>query len=69
MLHAVVSEVVEELDWAPTDQDRLQDELGCTCEDFANAACENVNVTSAKLNGPLREVSNRRATHEAARNF
>ena len=60
------------------DQDRLQDELEFTCEgmvavskeftncwDLHDAACANVNNTSAKLSGAFREVGNRRATHEA----
>ena len=78
MLFAVACEVGEELDRAHKDQDRLQDELEFTCEgvdtaskEFANcwallnAACANVNNTSAKLNGASREVSTCRATHEA----
>ena len=77
MLYAVASEVGEELDTLK-DQDRLQDELEFTCEgmvavskeftncwDLHDAACANVNNTSAKLSGAFREVSNRRATHEA----
>ena len=71
MLFAVADEVGEELDRAQKDQDRLQDELEFTCEglvtaskEFANcwalhnAACANVNNTSAKLSGAFREVSN-----------
>ena len=78
MLDAVASEVVEELDRAQKDQDRLQDALEFTCEgmvtaskEFTNcwtphsAACADVNNTSAKLSGAFREVSNRQATHEA----
>ena len=77
-LHAMATEVAEELDRAHTEQERFQDELEFTCEGIVtasqeftsswalhNAACENVNATSAKLNGAFREVSNRRATHEA----
>ena len=78
MLYAVASEVEDELDRALKDQDRLQDELEFTCEGMVaasreftscwalhNAGCANVNNTSAKLSGAFREVSNRRATHEA----
>ena len=78
MLYAVASAVADELDSAPKDQDRLQDELEFTCEGIVtatkeftnccalhNAACENVTVASANLNGAFRELSNRRATHEA----
>ena len=80
MLHAMAAEVAEELDRAHKEQERLQDELEFTCEDIVtaskeftsswalqNAARENENATSAKLNGAFREVSNRRATHEAVR--
>ena len=75
VLYAMASEVVEELDRAHEEQERLQYEVEFTCEccvtasswALHNAACENVNVTSAKLNGAFREVSNRRATHEAVR--
>ena len=64
MLCPVASEVGEELDRALKDQDRLQDELEFTCEGMVpaskeftnswalhNAACANVNNTSAKLSG------------------
>ena len=77
MLYAVASEVGEELDRTQKDQERLQDELEFTCEGMVTAskeitncwalhkaACANVNNTSAKLSA-FREVSNRRATHEA----
>ena len=70
--------MAEELDRARKEQERLQEELENTCEGIVtaskefmsswtlpNAACENMNATSAKLNGAFREVSNRRATHEA----
>ena len=77
-LYALASEVAEVLDRAHKDQDRSQDELEFTCEGIVtaseeftnswalhNAACENVHVSSAKPYGAFREVSNRRATHEA----
>ena len=71
VLYAVASEVAEELDRAQKDQDRLQDELECSCEDLATACKEFSNcwatheAASAKLSSAFREVSNRRATHEA----
>ena len=78
MLYAMAAEVAEELDRDHKVRERLQDELEFTCEGIVtaskeftsswalhNAACENVNATSEKLNGALREVSNRRRTHEA----
>ena len=78
MLYAVASEVGEELERILKDQNRLQDELEFTCEGMVtasrefsncwalhNAACANVNNTSAKPSGAFREVSNRGATHEA----
>ena len=74
MLYAVGPEVAEELDRAH----RLQDEPEFTCEGIVtaseeftncwvlhNAACEDVNNTTAKLNEAFRQVSIRRATHEA----
>ena len=78
VLYAMAAEVAEELDRAHKEQERSQDELEFTCEGIVtaskeftsswalhSAACENVNATSAKLNGAFREFSNRRATHEA----
>ena len=74
----MASEVGEELERAQKDQDDLQDELEFTCEGMVtaskaftncwalhNAACAKVNNTRAKLSGAFKEVSNRRATHEA----
>ena len=71
VLFAAASEVVEELDRAEKDQDRLQDELECTCEDLAIVSKEFSNcwatheAASAQLSSAFKEVSNRRATHEA----
>ena len=66
--HAMASGVAEELDRAHKEQERLQDEPEFACEGIVtaskvlhNAAC----VTSAKLNGAFREVSNRRTTYKA----
>ena len=39
-LSAVVTETTDELERAQKDQDRLQDELDCSCEDMANVAGE-----------------------------
>ena len=77
-VYEMAARVAEELDRAHKEQERLQDELEFTSESIVtaskeftsswalhNAACENVNETSANLNGAFREVSNRRATHEA----
>ena len=63
-LCAIASEAAE-LDRAQKDQNRLQDEVEFTCEGIVtaskefknsralhNEACENVNVTSAKLSLP-----------------
>ena len=63
MFYAVASEVAEELDRAQKDQDRLQDELECSCEDLATASKEFSNcwaahkAASAKLSSAFREVS------------
>ena len=40
VLHAVAPEVTDELDRSQKDQDRLQDELDCSCEDMATASRE-----------------------------
>ena len=37
MLYAVLAEATDELERAQKDQDRLQDELDCSCEDMATA--------------------------------
>ena len=71
VLNVVASEVAEELDRAQKDQDRLQDELECACEDLATASREfsncraTVDAASAKLSSAFREDRNRWATHEA----
>ena len=67
-LYAVASEVADELDWAQKDQDRLKDELDCSCEDMATAARELSNswaaqeAATAKTRGAVREICNRRAS-------
>ena len=71
VLHAVVTEVTDELERAQKDQDRLQDDLDCFCEDMATAARGFSNCSAAqeaaiaKTSSALREICNRRATHEA----
>ena len=40
VLYAAVTEVFDELERAQKDQDRLQDELDCSCEDMATVAQE-----------------------------
>ena len=71
VLFVAASEVVEELDRFEKDQDRLQDEMECTCEDLAIVSKEFSNcratheAASAQLSSAFKEVSNRRATHEA----
>ena len=65
------SEVADELDRAQKDQDRLQDELDCSCDDLATASREFSNcwatheAATAKLSSAFREVNNCRAAHEA----
>ena len=75
---AVASEVADELERAQNDQDRLQDELDCSCEDLAAATREFSNcwaaqeatvaaATAAAIRTSIafREVCTRRAAHEA----
>ena len=71
VLYAVVTEATDELGRAEKDQDRLQDELDCSCEDVANAAREFSNCWAAqegaiaKTSSAFREICKKRATHEA----
>ena len=70
VLYAVASEVAEELDWAHEDQDRPVDELEWSNEDLATAfkefsTCWATHEASTKVSSAVREVSDRRATHEA----
>ena len=71
MLYAVVTEATDELERAQKDQDRLQDELGCSCEDMATATREFSNCWAAqeaaiaKTSSAFREICKKRATHEA----
>ena len=71
VFYAVATEVTDELEQVQKDQDRLQDEMDCSCEDVANAArefsiCWAAQVAAiAKTSSALREICNRRATHEA----
>ena len=48
MLYAVATEVTDELERAPQDQDRLQDELDCSCKDMATTAREFSNCWTAQ---------------------
>ena len=70
VLYAVASEVASELDRAQKDQDRLEDELDCSCVDLATASREFSNCwatqeeANAKLCIAFREICNRRAAHE-----
>ena len=71
VLYAIVTEATDELERAPNDQDRLQDELDCSCEDLATAAREFSDcwaaqeAANAKLSSAFREVCDGRAAHEA----
>ena len=71
MLYAVASEVADELERAQKDQDRLHDELDCSCENMATAAREFSKCWTAqeaatlKTSSALREICTRRAAHEA----
>ena len=70
VLYATVTEATDELEPAQKDQDSLQDELDCSCEDTATAAREFSNCWAAqeaaisKTSSALREICNKRATHE-----
>ena len=48
VLRATVTEATDELERAQNDQDRLQDELDCSCEDMATAAREFFNCWARK---------------------
>ena len=69
-IHTAAAETAGELQRVPKDQDRLQDDLDCSCDDVAAATREFSDcwaaheATSAKLCNAFREVCNRRATHE-----
>ena len=67
----MASEVADELERSQRDQDRLQDELDCSCADMATAAREFSNcwaaqeATTVKTSSASGDVCNRRAAHEA----
>ena len=71
VLHAVASEVADELGGAQKDQDRQQNELDCSRKDLATASREFSNcwdtreAANAKLSSAFRESCYRRAAHEA----
>ena len=71
VLSATVTEATDELGRAQKDQDRLQDELDCSCEDVATAVREFSNCWAAqeaaiaKTSIAFREICKKRATHEA----
>ena len=71
VLYATVTEATDELEGAQMDQDRLQDELDCSCEDLVTAAREFSDCWAAQeaaiemTSSAFRQVCNRRAAHEA----
>ena len=55
MLYATVTEATDELERAEKDQDRLQDELDCSCEDVATAAREFSNCWGRARSGNCKD--------------
>ena len=65
VLFAVASEVTDESDRAQKDQDRLQDELDCSCEDLATVSREFPNCWATQEAANAKLSCNRHAAHEA----